>query len=113
MVVRILADAGHSVIEAQDGSQGVRLLKEHHPKIVITDMLMPEKDGVETIQDIKKLSPGTTTLAISGGGGAIGTKLCLDSAKMLGADMILRKPFRAAELVEAVDRLLEGHGKKR
>jgi CheY-like chemotaxis protein len=107
MVRRILTAAGRSVVEAEDGIAGLKLLGEHRPRIVITDILMPDKDGVETIRDIRRLSPGTTTSAISGGG-AYGTALYPDSARKFGADAILPKPFRAAELMAAVDRLPAG-----
>jgi CheY-like chemotaxis protein len=92
LVGRILVGASHSVLEAQDGD-------------VVTDLFMPNKEGIETIQEIRRLSPGTKIIAMSASTSATG-KLYLGAAKKLGADAILAKPFESAELLEVVDRLI-------
>ncbi len=104
MVRRILLSAKHSVVEAKDGVFGLEQFRKHRPAIVITDILMPEMEGIETIKQARALDPSVKVIAISGGGAAHNMKF-LDMAKMLGANLVLAKPFRAAELLAAVDRL--------
>jgi CheY-like chemotaxis protein len=104
-VRRFLVGNGHTVIEAEHGGNGVALLREHDPAIVITDIYMPEKEGMETIVDIRKLRPATRIIAMSGGG-PHRDALALKWAQGLGADAVLPKPFRAAELNSAVEHLL-------
>ena len=105
LVGRMLVEVGHSVLEAQDGDVGVALFQQHRPSLVITDLFMPNKEGIETIQEIRRLSPGTKIIAMSASTSATG-KLYLGAAKKLGADAILAKPFEPAELLEVVDRLI-------
>ena len=102
---RILTGAGYTVIDAEDGIAGMRRLPTEQPALVITDILMPNKDGIETIREIRAVSPRTKVIATSGGG-VSGKAMFLDAAQVLGADAILRKPFRAADLLATVDRLL-------
>jgi CheY-like chemotaxis protein len=106
LVRRILERAGHSVIEAPNGRKGISLLRERQVDLVITDILMPEVEGIETILEIRRQFPSTRILAISGGGSVKGTSIYLEAASKLGADAILPKPFRAYALRQLVDRLL-------
>jgi len=106
MVVRVLARDNHEVIEAGDGQEGLRLFNARRPALVITDILMPEKEGIETIREIRAVAPRVPILAMSGGGTSK-TMVFLDSAKALGADAALSKPFRADELIDAVNKLLQ------
>jgi CheY-like chemotaxis protein len=109
-VSRILASAGHEVIEASDGLEGVDLFRSNHPDIVVTDIIMPKKEGIETILDLRQENPSTLILAISGGatnsGGSLVPLDYLGLAKGLGADGVLAKPFRAADLLQEIDNLL-------
>jgi CheY-like chemotaxis protein len=104
-VRRILTGAGHTVIDAEDGTVGMKRLRKEQPDLVVTDILMPNKDGIETIREIRAVSPRTKVIATSGGG-ISGNAMFLDMAQAFGADAVLRKPFRAADLLAAVDRLL-------
>jgi DNA-binding response OmpR family regulator len=109
-VSRILVSAGHEVIEASDGLEGVDLFRRNHPDIVVTDIIMPNKEGIETILDLRRAHPSTLILAISGGATVPGeSRVPLDYlglAKGLGADGVLAKPFRAADLLQEIDNLL-------
>ena len=104
MVERVLAVAGHQVLSAKNGFQGCKLFRAHRPDIVITDILMPEQEGIETIRDLRREEPRLAIIAMSGGGA---TKIMtfLDYAAELGADATLAKPFRPAELIDAVNKL--------
>ena len=102
-LVRMLV--GHAVHEAADGGAGLALAAELTPDLVVTDILMPEKEGIETIRELRRAHPSVRILAISGGGQS-GTLDFLDMARALGADAALAKPFRRGELIETIDRLL-------
>ena len=104
MVQHVLAAAGHSVVEAADGSAAAQLLANRRPNVVVTDILMPEADGFETIFTIRRLAPTVKIVAMSGSGNNGGFDF-LGMAERAGADATLAKPFRAAELVAVVDRL--------
>lgn len=104
MIRRALTGAGHSVIEAEDGRTGLRLAGSRNPDIVITDIVMPGMEGIETIREIRRVNPATRIVAISG---AVADRASnyLSWAERLGADDTLKKPFRVADLLASIDRL--------
>ena len=104
-IKRILTNAGHSVLEAEDGAAGLEQLKERGPALVVTDIYMPNMEGIEMIREIRRLNPEIKIAAMSGGSPS-GNEPILLWAQRTGADAILPKPFRSAELVETVNRLL-------
>jgi DNA-binding NtrC family response regulator len=106
MVSLVLTRAHHFVIEAEDGNSGLLRFDEEKPDLVISDIVMPGKEGIETIREIRALSPATPIIAMSGGGTNIGLQY-LDAAGKLGASSILAKPFRPADLAQLVKRMLE------
>src|SRR5690349_24914916 len=81
----ILEAAGHEIVLANDGRQGVKAFTEIQPDLVITDILMPEKEGIETIADLRRLRPNLPIVAISGGG-RIGNMNFLKLARSFGAN---------------------------
>jgi two-component system, chemotaxis family, chemotaxis protein CheY len=83
LVRRILHDAGHEVVEAQDGDEGILRVKGDRPDIVITDIVMPEKEGIATILDLRRQNPSLPILAISGN---LQSEAYLTIAEKLGAD---------------------------
>lgn len=100
----VLTRNGYDVTGAADGNQGLEQLRRKTYDIVITDILMPEKEGIETIIELRKNWPKTRILAISGGGvGSAGTYLTL--AEKLGAHMALTKPIRIQTLLDAMKKL--------
>jgi DNA-binding response OmpR family regulator len=105
MIGRILAGARHQIIEAGDGLDGLHKFQTETPDLVITDIIMPEREGIQTIADIRGRGSKTAIIAISGGGSGAGD-LYLSMAEELGADAVLAKPFRASELLGLIDRLL-------
>lgn len=109
-VVRLALEAdGHRVVEAGDGREGLALLARHRPEVMITDILMPTKEGLETIREARADQPQLGIVAMSGGGGMEAVDL-LRIAQQFGADRVLGKPFRPAELREAVAEVLRGRG---
>jgi DNA-binding response OmpR family regulator len=101
----LLERAGHEVVQAADGQEGLRLWREREADLVITDIHMPEKDGIETILELHALRRTVPIIAISGGDQTRRLDL-LASAVMLGAVSTLPKPFTLAELLAAVERAL-------
>ncbi len=101
----ILVAAGHQVALATDGKDGLRIFAEFQPQLIITDILMPEKEGVETIQDLRQLVPNLPIIAISGGG-RVGNMSFLKVAQQFGADRTFAKPFEPDEILGAVNELL-------
>jgi two-component system, chemotaxis family, chemotaxis protein CheY len=99
---RILRDAGHAVREAENGRDGVTLFQQHQPDLVITDIVMPDMEGLETILTLRQDGPTVPIIAISGGS----DPLYLKAAGKLGATAELTKPFSATEIVDLVDALL-------
>jgi CheY-like chemotaxis protein len=108
LVRRMLERAKHTVIEAEDGERGLAVFAQQGPALVITDLLMPKKEGIETIQQIRRSRPDAKIIAMSGSDDLRCDNQYLDAAKKLGADAVLAKPFRPATLVDAVNRLLNG-----
>jgi CheY-like chemotaxis protein len=100
-----LRKAGYEVAEACDGDEALRLFTANPVRLVITDVLMPEKDGIETIRALRRGGPPVKILAISGGG-RLEPRMCLSLAKMIGADRVLAKPFEPEPLLAIVRELV-------
>lgn len=96
---------GYEVREAFDGDEGLRLFAEQPYDIVITDILMPNKEGLETILELSEQFPDVKIIAISGGGIGLGDDL-LDMARDFGAKRALRKPIPMKQLLEIVQEIL-------
>lgn len=97
---------GHQVLQAFDGDEGVRLFHHASPDVVLTDILMPGQDGLQTIQAIRRTWPGAQIIAMSGGARHAGAPDLLPFAVRCGARFVLYKPFGAAALLAAVNALL-------
>ena len=105
MIRMVLTRMHHDVVEAQDGNEGLDLFKAERPDLVISDIVMPNKEGIQTILEIRALAPDARIIAMSGGGVSLGIGY-LSAALKLGANLILSKPFRPAELTATVEQLL-------
>jgi DNA-binding response OmpR family regulator len=104
---QILGRAGYQTLVATDGKMGMDLYAAHPVDLVITDIMMPERDGVEVIMQLRTRPAGVKILAMSGGG-RYGLMDFLDVAEKLGADAIIRKPFTTQQILDQVRSLLEG-----
>jgi CheY-like chemotaxis protein len=100
-----LVRAGYEVQEACNGHQALTLVRQARPDLVITDLIMPEKEGIETIVELRRSDPELPIIAISGGG-RLSMEDNLLIAQKLGARSTLTKPFRSVELLEAVESVL-------
>lgn len=106
-IVASLRRHGHEVSEAEDGARGVAMAQAARPDLVITDMLMPGIDGIETIERLRALPNGRAikVLAVSGGGSLVPSEEALAYAERV-ADGVLPKPFDNSELAAAVSALV-------
>ena len=102
---RILEMNGYEVVSAVDGQQGVELFRQSPCDLVITDMVMPVKDGLQTILDLRSIVPSLPVIAISGGG-AISKERYLAIAGYLDNVLTVAKPFAIEDITEAVKKLL-------
>ena len=101
----MLTQAGHEIVEASGGTEGVRLYREQPADLVVVDILMPEKGGLETIVELKKDFPKAKMIGISGGFQKK-TDANNSLADLLGVDRTLSKPFGSEELLKAVREVL-------
>lgn len=101
-LVGILKRAGHRVIEADDGEDGLALITKAHPDVVISDMVMDGMEGISTVLTVRETYPELPILAISG------SAMYLEHAEKLGANASLQKPFSSQAFLKAVDELVLG-----
>ena len=104
---KILTAEGHTVNVAENGKIGVNLFDNDTYDLVITDIIMPEQDGYEVINAIRKKSPDTKIIAVSGGSRRIDVNDLMPTARCLGAQEVLAKPLNYEALKVIVRKLLE------
>ena len=98
---RVLSKAGFTVLTAENGARGIQILAQNNASVVVTDIIMPEMEGIQTIQELRKQWPNLPIIAISGGGRR-GNLDFLKAAAAFGARAVLQKPFSNDDLVSAV-----------
>lgn len=103
---RVLELKGYNVVTARNGQEGVELFQQQPSDLVITDMVMPIKDGLQTILDLRSDSPELPVIAISGGG-TISKERYLAIAAYMDKVVTIAKPFSLEEITEAVEKLLQ------
>jgi DNA-binding response OmpR family regulator len=108
LLAQALAQAGHTVYQASDGRQGCDLFLATAADLVLTDIIMPGQEGIETIVKLRHQRPGVAIIAMSGG--ATHSKFYLDIAGKLGAHRVLAKPFTPADLIKMIDDVLAEKG---
>ena len=104
-VERFLTGLGYEVSAAGNGTEALAAIEEATPDLLITDINMPEMDGIEILNALRARGLAIPVIAISGGG-QFDRRLLLGSAKVLGAVLTLEKPFELAELREMVEEVL-------
>lgn len=106
LVGKIVAKDGHEVMEAEDGVRACETYQDAEIDLIITDLVMPRKNGIEMIMQLKKSRPDIKVIAISGGAGFSGQIDLLSVAQLLGARHIIKKPFTVDEIRTAVNDML-------
>ncbi|EXJ16430.1 response regulator transcription factor [Imhoffiella purpurea] len=104
-LAKVLRKAGHEVIEAENGSHLMSTLEHESPDLIITDLIMPEQDGLGVLFDLRQAGSDIPVIAISGGGRLVDESF-LDVALDMGAKAVLEKPFTNERLLAEIDRLL-------
>jgi DNA-binding response OmpR family regulator len=102
----MLESSNYEVVEATSGVAGVKLFRQHRPQVVITDVLMPDKDGIETVREMRKIDPHARIIVISGRDPMTDTYV-LTVAQEFGAMEAIEKPFGREALLAAVARVLK------
>lgn len=103
LITQFLMREGHEILEATNGVEGAEVFGQQPVDIVITDIMMPTQDGVETIRELKAIDPNVRAIAITGYRGSYNR---LPAAEFVGAKRTLVKPFSKEDLLEAVDAVL-------
>jgi len=104
----LLESNGYIVATASAGDAGLEMFRTARPDLVITDLSMPETNGIEIVRALSEEKPRPRIIVISGGGERLDSLSSLRRAQSLGADRILEKPFRAAALLKTIDAVLGG-----
>jgi CheY-like chemotaxis protein len=107
-----LVHFGYTVIEARNGKEGLALFKEANADLVITDIVMPEKEGLEVLMELRRKQPPPVKIIAISGGARVNIADNLRMAKLLGAAKVLTKPFSNEALIAAINELLPGDGTK-
>ncbi len=102
VVAGCLEAAGYDVTCVATGAEAKRALTNRYFDIVVTDILMPDADGIEVIHDVRKRYPTTRILAMTGGGHVLDPMYCVKLARSMGANGALLKPFTASQFVDAL-----------
>ena len=100
---QMLTRDAHQVTTAPDGSAALTLLKSIRPELIITDILMPKMDGIETIMELLQSGTATPIIAMSGGGRSLAADSALGLTELMGVKATLIKPFSRAELRKAIE----------
>ena len=107
MLKKMLEKSGFEVDLAANGNEGISLFKKSKAELVITDIIMPEKEGLETIREMRRIKPDLKIIAMSGGG-KVSAENYLEIAKIFGASKVISKPFTKQEMISAVNELMKG-----
>jgi DNA-binding response OmpR family regulator len=107
MMVQLLTESGYEVEGARDGDRGLQLFNSNAYDLIITDIVMPEKEGIETIFGVRAKNKHVPIIAVSGGG-KLGPEHYLPMAMQCGANYTFEKPFNNSEFLEAVRKCLAG-----
>lgn len=109
MFANSLEAQGHVVAVAIDGDDALRLLGAMKPDVVLCDIIMPNREGIETIAEISRTQPGLPVIAITGGGN-VGPIPLLEAARRAGASATLKKPFGTKVLLNTIRQVMSGQG---
>jgi len=102
LLAELLRKQGHEVKTAEEGNSALSQMREAKFDLVISDIIMPGKEGIETIREIRELHPDVRVIAMSTGG-SLGNAQILEYARMIGAHEAIRKPIELPALIEMID----------
>ncbi len=102
LICKGLRNAGYAVLEAPEGASAIACLEKNAVDVLLTDIIMPDREGVETIIEVRERWPSIDVIAMSGGG-KINPERTLDWATQFGAHAVLRKPFKLRDLLTILE----------
>ena len=105
-LAQILETAGHTVVAAEDGVKGLALYRQRPTDLINTDIMMPVKDGMQVINELKRDFPEAKIIAVSGSDKEERREFFFDVSRILGAKCTFQKPIHPPELLAAIDELL-------
>jgi DNA-binding response OmpR family regulator len=108
MLVQLLTEAGYEAESARDGSLGMKLFAAKPFDLVVADIVMPDRDGIETIRDIRRTSKTIPIISMSGGGKIMNAERYLELATTLGANHAVQKPIDTEEFLGVIRMCLQG-----
>jgi two-component system, chemotaxis family, chemotaxis protein CheY len=103
LIVHWLSRKGHEVLQAENGNDATKLLTENRVDLLITDISMPDCDGLELIARARRIQPGARVMAISGGGRFLQRFPGANLAGEMGVDVVMIKPFSCAQLGDVIE----------
>lgn len=106
LLKEMLRMSNHEITEAKNGREAYEKYCAQPADLIITDLVMPDKSGIDLIMELKEKDPNARILAISGGGGITGRFDYLPIAQLLGANCVLKKPFQMNDLCSRVEEIL-------
>ncbi|MBF0126304.1 MAG: response regulator [Magnetococcales bacterium] len=109
-LLTVLSNAGHTVQETDSGQNCLEQIARNHIDLIITDIFMPNMDGLELLAVLDKLHPTNKVIAMSGGGSTMSRKLALKVARKFGAIAFITKPFQIGDVINTVSRALSPPG---
>ncbi len=112
LLKKILEREGYDVLTASNGKEGMALFHAHPVNLVVTDLIMPEKEGIEVIMELKRNHPAVPVIAISGGG-VNSSESYLTIAREVGAHVVLKKPVPKEVFIQAIEHLLSPDPRKK
>ena len=101
LIAMMLKRAGYEVAQAKDGGEGIELCTSLDPEVIITDIFMPRRDGIDVLREVKARARQPRVVAISGGSPRLQLDF-LNVAEKMGADAVVQKPFTPSQLLQAV-----------
>jgi CheY-like chemotaxis protein len=101
LVAMMLKRAGYEVAQAKDGEEGIELCASLDPEVIVTDIFMPRRDGIDVLREVKARARHPRVVAISGGSPRLQLDF-LNVAEKMGADAVVQKPFTPSQLLQAV-----------
>lgn len=105
-VQEMLELQGYAVITAQNGRMALECLSAHRVDLVVTDLVMPKMDGIDFVEELRKISPDLPVIVVSGSTRNIMQRYGIDNIQVPGANASLPKPFKGADLIAQIQRLL-------
>ncbi len=102
----ILSEEGYEVLSADNGEAGLRVVQKEDVELILMDIIMPDKEGLETIREIRQIMGNDVKIIAMSGGGKVGANTYLDLAQKMGANATIAKPFKREDILDTVAQVM-------